>query len=325
MTELALDPDLVTAAARRLRGIAHRTPAVTSRTLNVRVSATVFCKCENLQRTGSFKFRGAYNTLAALPEPVGRGGVCTVSSGNHAQAVALAAALLGIPATVLMPEDAPPAKLAAVRGYGAEVLSYDRQAMPQWQAGEQLAAERGLPFISSHDDPLISAGAGTAVTELLEDAGAVDMLIGPVGGGGGMAGYATALRAQHPDTELIAAEPASSGLLAASLAAQARLERPVPATIADGLQLTRLGALPFTVLTATVDRVVAVSEEQILFAMVFAFERLKLVLEPSGAISLAALLFGNLDTAGRRIGLVLSGGNIATSTFAALLNQQQVT
>lgn len=315
---MRLDSRLIDEAAARLANVVNRTPVLRSRSLDGLTGARVMCKAENLQRTGSFKFRGAYNALASLPEEVRRRGVCTVSSGNHAQAVALAAALLGAPAVVLMPEDAPPGKTAAVRGYGAEVVTYDRSTMPQWQAGEQLQAERGLAFISSHDDPLISAGAGTAVVELLDDSGQVDLLLAPVGGGGGMAGYATALRARHPRARIVAVEPASSGLLAASLDAGVRVDRPVPRTIADGLQLTRLGALPFAVMNELVDEVVGVSEAEIVSAMTFLFERMKLVVEPSGAVALAAVLAGKVAAAGQRVGVVLSGGNTTPAALASL-------
>ena len=305
-----------------LHGVANRTPVLTSRALDAMTGAMVLCKAENFQRTGTFKFRGAYNAIAALPVEERRRGVCTVSSGNHAQAVALAAQLHGVPAVVVMPSDAPTIKRAAVEGYGAEIVTYDRWAMPQWQAGEQLQQERGLPFISSHDDPLISAGAGTAMLELLDDAGPVDVLVSPVGGGGGLAGYATVLRSRHPAARILAVEPTASGLLAASLAAGQRIERPVPRTIADGLQLTRIGELPLRVLKDMVDEVVGVTDEQIVRAMQFGFERMKVVLEPSGAAALAAVLTRGSLVAGQRVAVVLSGGNIGVEAFSAILNGQ---
>lgn len=319
MIDTRLCFDDVIRAAGVLQGVAHRTPVLTSRTLDAAVGQQVFLKTENLQRSGTFKFRGAYHAMARLGPAAIRRGVCTVSSGNHAQAVALAASLLGVPAVVLMPDDAPAAKEAAVRGYGADVVLYDRQSMPQWQAGELLQQERGLPFISSHDHPDISAGAGTAAIELLDDAGPLDVLVAPVGGGGGMAGYATVMRARCPDAEVIAVEPGTSGLLAASLAAGERVERSVPATIADGMALTRIGELPFAVLRERVDRVVGVTDDEIRQAMTFLFERLKLVVEPSGAAALAAVLSGAVAPAGRRIGVVVSGGNVGAAAFSALL------
>lgn len=315
----ALEIGLIEDAERRLAGVVNRTPVVRSRTFDQECGAQVLVKAENFQRTGSFKFRGAYNTLAALPEATRTRGVCTVSSGNHAQALALAARLLGVPAVVLMPEDAPPLKLAAVRGYGAEVVTYDRSSMPQWQAGEHLQQERGLPFVSSHDDPLISAGAGTAVLELLEEVGDLDVLLAPVGGGGGMAGYSSAMRARQPHARVVAVEPTVSGLLEATLAAGRRVDRPVPATIADGLMLTRIGAVPFEVMKETVDEVVQVTEAEITRAMRFLFERMKLVVEPSGAVAFAALLAGGLDVTRQKVGVVLSGGNVTPATLARLI------
>jgi threonine dehydratase len=218
-----------------------------------------------------------------------------------------------------MPDDAPETKTAAVKAYGAEVVTYDRFAMPQWQAGEQLQRERGLAFVNSHDDPLISAGAGTAVVELLDDAGPLDLLLAPVGGGGGLAGYATVIKARHPDAQVVAVEPSASGLLAASLEAGRRIDRPVPMTIADGMQLTRIGALPFDVLSGTVDAVVGVTDEEIVAAMRFLFERLKLVVEPSEAAAFAALLAGKVDAEHRRVGVILSGGNISPRRFGELV------
>ena len=320
MSALALTE--VTHAAAVLDGVAHRTPVLTCVALDLATGASVLCKAENFQRTGSFKFRGAYNAIAALSPEARRHGVCTVSSGNHAQAVALAARLHDAPAVVAMPTDAPEVKRAAVEAYGAEIVTYDRWAMPQWQAGEQIQHERGLPFISSHDDPLISAGAGTAMVELLGDAGPVDVLVAAVGGGGGLAGYATVLREHHSAARIVAAEPAGRGLLAESLAAGERLERPVPATIADGLQLTRIGALPLRILRSTVDHVVGVTDEQIIDAMRFAFHRMKVVLEPSGATALAAVLTGSVAAPGQRVAVILTGGNVGAATFCQLLHDR---
>lgn len=311
--------ELVREAEQRLRGVVHRTPVLTSRTLDDAADATVLCKAENLQRSGTFKFRGAYNVLASMDPDERARGVCTVSSGNHAQALALAAALLDVPAIVLMPSDAPDSKVAAVRGYGAELVTYDRAAMPQWEAGERLQAERGLPFVSSHDDVRLSAGAGTAALELLHDAGELDVLLAPVGGGGGMAGYATVLHELQPAARVVAVEPASSGLLAASLAAGRRVDRPVPQTIADGLQLTRIGEVPFTVMSELVDEVVPVTDDEVVAAMAFLFERLKTVVEPSGAVALAAVLAGKVDAPGARVGVVLSGGNVSSRRFCDLV------
>ncbi len=318
MTNFGLDD--VRRAAERLRGVAHRTPVHSSRTLDELAGGTVRLKCENFQRGGAFKFRGAYNAMSCLTESDRRRGVCAVSSGNHAQAVAIAARLLNAPAVILMPEDAPSAKLDATRQYGAEIVLYDRYSTPQWKAGERLRAERGLTFISSHDHPLISAGAGTAALELIEDTGHVDVLVAPVGGGGGMAGYATAVDALCPDATVIAAEPLASGLLSRSIAAGERVTIDVPHTIADGQQLTQLGAFSFAVLQRHVDEVVAVDDDAIIDAMRFVFDRLKLVTEPSGVIGIAALLSGQVRLEGRCAGVIVTGGNVGAQRFAELVS-----
>ncbi len=316
-----IDIDDVRRAAATLAGVAHRTPVLTSRTLDARVGASLFLKCENFQRAGAFKFRGAYNLIASLDEQERSGGVCAVSSGNHAQAVALAARELGIPAVIAMPEDTPPAKLAATRDYGAEIVFFDRYRIAQHEARALLPAERNLPWVSSHDDPRICAGAGTAMLELVEDAGPFDVVVAPVGGGGGLAGYATVGAALCPGIRVVAAEPAASRLASRSLAAGRRVEVPIPRTIADGQQLGVLGRFPFEVMARLVDEAVAVSDGEIVEAMAFLFDRMKLVVEPSGAIALAAVLAGKLDVAGRRVGVIVSGGNVGTDRFCALLGR----
>jgi threonine dehydratase len=242
-----------------------------------------------------------------------------VSSGNHAQALALAARELGAPAVIAMPEDAPAVKVEATRGYGAEIVTFDRYAMAQHEAGERLRRERRLAFISSHDDPLIAAGAGTAVLELLYDVGSLDVLVAPIGGGGGMAGYATVAKALVPSVHIVGVEPAASRLASQSLAAGRRVEIETPRTIADGQQLRVLGRFTFDVLRALVDDVAAVEDAEIVRAMTFIFEHLKVVAEPSGAIALAAVLSGKVDVAGRRVGVIVSGGNIGAAQFAALV------
>jgi threonine dehydratase len=306
-------------AARVLEGVVHRTPVLTSQVLDERVGASVFLKCENLQRTGSFKFRGAYNKVSALPAPERERGVCTVSSGNHAQALALVAGEFGIPAAILMPLDAPAAKLEATRAYGAEVVQYDRYSMPQAEAGRRFQAERGLAFVSAHDDPLISAGAGTAALELFEDAGPIDVLVSPIGGGGGISGHATVAKALGDGITVVGAEPAAGGGTKRSLEAGHRVSIDVPNTIADGLQLTSPGVYPFEVMRRRVDDIVLVDDAEIVRAMRLLFEQLKIVAEPSGAIALAALLAGKLDVSGRRVGVMITGGNIGTDRFASLV------
>jgi threonine dehydratase len=307
--------DDVRAAARGLVGIAHRTPVVTSRTLDGRVGATVFLKPENLQRGGAFKIRGAFNKISSLPEG---SDVVAYSSGNHAQAVAIAAGLRGVRAVILMPEDAPRAKVEATRGYGAEIVVYDRYTQDRDALGEALAAERGLALVKPYDDPLVMAGAGTAALELIEDAGPLDTLVVPVGGGGLIAGSATIAKALGVG-RVIGVEPATGDDTKRSLAAGERVRIDVPRTIADGLQAGEPGLLTFEVVSRLVDEIVTVTDDEIVEAMRFAFERVKLVLEPSGAAGIAALLSGAV-TSGGRVGVVLSGGNVGADRFAELLS-----
>lgn len=313
----------VQAAAARLDGVAHRTPVLTSRTLDEATGARVLLKAENLQRTGAFKFRGAYNRIASLEEHESAGGVVTWSSGNHAQAVALAARLLGTHATIVMPHDAPPAKVAATRGYGAEVVRYDRYTEDREAIGRKLAAERRLAMVHPYEDPLVMAGQGTVALELLEDAGPLDVLLVCVGGGGLIAGCATAAAALSPGTRVIGVEPAAGDDTRRSLQAGERVSIPMPRTIADGQQLDIPGERTFSVVRRLVADVVLASDEELLDAMVFAFDRLKMVLEPSGACALAALLAGHVPAvAGLRVGVTLSGGNMGLERFFALLGSR---
>jgi threonine dehydratase len=304
-----IGPDDVRAAARVLDGVATRTPTITSRTLGEHV----VLKPENLQRAGAFKFRGAYNKIAALPKGTP---VLAFSSGNHAQAVALAARLLGSAATILMPEDAPASKVAATRGYGAEVITYDRYSEDREALGEALAAERGLELVRPYDDALVMAGAGTAALELIEDAGPFDTLVTPVGGGGLIAGTATIGR-DLGVTRIVGVEPEAGNDWQQSFARGERVTIDVPRTIADGLQTNAPGKLTWGVGSRLVDEIVTVTDAQIVEAMRFAFERLKLVVEPSGAVGIAALQQGLVS--GRRIGVILSGGNVDAVRFAELL------
>jgi threo-3-hydroxy-L-aspartate ammonia-lyase len=299
----------VRAAASVLAGVAHRTPVFTSRTLGEHI----VLKPESLQRSGSFKFRGAYNKVSSLERGTP---VVAFSSGNHAQAVALAASLLGSPATILMPTDAPESKLAATRGYGAEVVTYDRYSADREAIGAALAAERGAELVRPYDDPLIMAGAGTAALELLEDAPGLDTLVVPVGGGGLISGSATAAKALGV-SRVVGVEPAAGNDWVRSFAAGHPVAIDVPRTIADGLQTTRPGDLTWEVASRRVDEIVTVTDEQIVEAMRFAFERLKLAIEPSGAVGIAALRAGLV--AGTRIGVIVSGGNVGAGRFAALL------
>jgi threonine dehydratase len=306
-------------AARRLEGVANRTPVVRSRTLDGLVGAEVHVKAECFQRGGAFKFRGAYNKIASLPEAARRNGVVAYSSGNHAQAVAIAARLLGTTATILMPEDAPPAKVDATRGYGAEIVRYDRWTERREEIGARLAAERGLELVRPYDDPLVMAGQGTTALELLEEAPELDVLVVPVGGGGLIAGCATAAKALRPSVVVVGVEPAAGDDTRRSLAAGKRVRIDVPRTIADGLQSDEPGELTFEVNRRLVDQIVTVTDAEILDAMAFLFDRMKVVTEPSGAVGVAALIAGRVDAGGGRVGVVVSGGNVGVARFAELL------
>jgi threonine dehydratase len=320
MAPMILSLDDVRAAAERLAGVAHRTPVLTSRTLDERTGATVFLKAESLQRGGAFKFRGAYNMISSLdPEERGRG-VVAYSSGNHAQAVSLASRLLGTTAMILMPADTPPAKLDATSGYGAEIVTYDRYTEDREALGSALAREHGLTLVPPYEHPLVMAGQGTAALELLEDVPDIDVLLAPVGGGGLIAGCATAAKALRPEIRVIGVEPAAGDDTRRSLEAGERVRIPVPRTIADGQQADIPGELTFAVNRELLDTIVTVSDPEILDAMAFLFDRMKLVTEPSGASAAAALLAGHVpETAGARIGVVISGGNVGAARFAELM------
>jgi threonine dehydratase len=315
-----LSLDDVRAAAERLSGVAHRTPVLTSRTLDERTGATVFLKAECLQRGGAFKFRGAFNMISSLDPGQRARGVVAYSSGNHAQAVSLAARLLDTSATIIMPADTPAAKLEATMGYGAEVVTYDRYSEDREALGAALSKERGLVLVPPYEHPLIMAGQGTAALELLEDVTDLDVLLAPVGGGGLIAGCATAAKALRPDIRVIGVEPAAGDDTRRSLEAGERIRIPVPRTIADGQQADIPGELTFAVNRQVVDMVVTASDGEIVDAMAFLFDRMKLVTEPSGASAAAALLAGHVpDTAGARVGIVISGGNVGVARFAELM------
>jgi threonine dehydratase len=310
--------DDVRSAAAALDGVAHRTPVLSSQTLDAATGATVFCKAECYQRGGAFKFRGAYSMISRVPPDERARGVAAYSSGNHAQAVAIAAAMLDAPAVILMPEDAPAAKLDATRGYGAEVVTYDRYSQDRDQLGRELAESRGLTLVPPYEHPLVMSGQGTAALELLEQAPSLDALLVPVGGGGLLAGCATAAKALAPDIEMIGVEPEQGDDTRRSLAAGERVRIPMPRTIADGQQVETPGELTFEVNRQLADSVELVSDGEIIDAMLFAFDRMKVVLEPSGACALAALLAGRVHLPGRRVGVVLSGGNVGAARFAEL-------
>jgi len=309
--------DDVRAAAERLDGVANRTPVFTSRTLDQRTDARVHVKAECFQRGGAFKFRGAYNAIAMLDAETRARGVLAYSSGNHAQAVAVAARLLGTTATIVMPEDSPAAKLEATSGYGAEIVMYDRYADDREEIGAQLAAGRGLALVKPYDDPVVMAGQGTVALELLVEVPELDLLVTPVGGGGLIAGCATVAKALHPEIRVAGVEPELGNDTARSLATGERVNIGVPRTIADGLQAAEPGELTFAVNRELVDEIVTVSDEEIVDAMGFLFDRLKIVVEPSGAVGIAALLNGRLR--GTSVGVVISGGNVGVQRFADLV------
>ncbi|WHT17531.1 pyridoxal-phosphate dependent enzyme [Crossiella sp. CA-258035] len=318
MTALPVTLADVREAAARLAGVAHRTPVLHSRQLDDLVGARVHLKCENFQRIGAFKFRGAYNAVSRLSEAQLRKGIAAYSSGNHAQAVALAARELGSSAVILVPADTPQSKKDATTGYGAELVTYDRYTGDRVAIGNKLAADRGLALIPPYEHPHVIAGQGTAALELLAEVDDLDTVLTPVGGGGLIAGSATAAKGLSPGIRVVGVEPEAGDDTRRSLLAGERVAVPVPRTIADGQAAEIPGELTFAINRRLVDEVVLVSDEEIRAAMRFAFERLKIVLEPSGATPLAALMTGKLPTGGR-VGAILSGGNISPERFAELI------
>jgi threonine dehydratase len=308
----------IRAAAARLDGVVHRTPVLTSATLDAECGGAVFLKAESFQRGGSFKFRGAYNRLSQLPAAERERGVVAYSSGNHGGAVALAARLLGIAAVIVVPSTGSAAKLAAIEGYGAELRRYDPATELREEVAASLAAERALTIVRPFDDYAVMAGQGTAGLELAQEVAGLDRVLAPVGGGGLIAGVATAVRGLQPSAEIIGVEPATAADTRASLRAGRRVSIGEPDTIADGLRAREPGQLTFPINARLLADVVTVPEEAIVDSMRFCFARLKIVIEPSGAVALAALRSGAVPATGRT-GVVLSGGNIAAADFAALL------
>ncbi|NBC17367.1 MAG: threo-3-hydroxy-L-aspartate ammonia-lyase [Bacteroidetes bacterium] len=302
--------DDVAAADRRLHGIVNRTPVMTSRTLNARTGASVVLKCENFQRTGAFKFRGAYNAMSRLSDDDQRRGVLTYSSGNHAQAVALAGQLLGIPTTIIMPNDAPAVKRAATEGYGATVIEYDRAETTREALARKIAEERELPIIPPYDHPHIIAGQGTTAKELFEDTDALDVLLVCCGGGGLLSGSALAAGALAPRCRVIGVEPARADDATRSFHSGTLHTVHNPDTIADGARTPYLGRYTFPLVLQHADDMVTVSENALRDAMRFLWERMKLVVEPTGALAVAALLSEAVEVQGRRVGAVISGGNV---------------
>jgi threonine dehydratase len=311
--------DDVLAARARISGAAHKTPVLTSRTADARVGASLFFKAENLQRGGAFKFRGAYNAIAALEASVRQNGVVAYSSGNHAQAVAYAARLQGVSATIVMPKDAPEMKVAATGGYGAEIVFYDRYTEDRTEISRRLAEERGAALIPPYDYPDVIAGQGTAALELIEEVGPIDMLVVPLGGGGLLAGCALSARALAPACTIVGVEPEAGNDGQQSLRKGEVVHIPVPKSIADGALTTHIGDHNFPILKDKVDDIVTVSDAQLVETVRFFAERMKLVVEPTGCLAAAAVLHGVVACAGKRVGIVLSGGNVDLKVLAALL------
>nr|WP_145547238.1 threo-3-hydroxy-L-aspartate ammonia-lyase [Variovorax boronicumulans] len=323
MNDLTLPTfDDVAAAARRIEGHAHRTPVMTSRTLNEAIGAEVFFKCENLQRMGAFKFRGGFNALSRFDAAQRRAGVVAFSSGNHAQAIALSARILGIPATIVMPNDAPAVKVAATKGYGATVVSYDRYTEDREQIGRDLAQKHGLTLIPPYDHPDVIAGQGTAAKELIEEVGPLDAFYAPLGGGGLLSGSALALRALSPSTLIVGVEPEAGNDGQQSFRSGKIVHIDVPKTIADGAQTQHLGNYTFGVIRRDVDDVQTASDAELVDAMAFAAARMKIVVEPTGCLGLAAVRREASALRGQRIGVLLSGGNVDLARLCELLGTQ---
>jgi threonine dehydratase len=319
---LAISYADIEAAAQRLRGVAHRTPVLTSRTANERTRAELFFKCENMQRMGAFKFRGAYNALAQFTPEQRKRGVLAFSSGNHAQAIALSARLLGMPAVIVMPQDAPKQKIEATRGYGAEVVLYDRYTEDREALSARIAGERGMTLIPPYDHPHVMAGQGTAAKELFEQVGSLDLLLVCVGGGGLISGCAVAARQLAPHCAVIGVEPAAGNDVQRSLRQGEIVHIEVPRTIADGAQTQHAGRLTFPVIKELVRDIATVSDAALIRTLRFFAERMKIVVEPTGCLAAAAALEGAVPVAGKRVGVIVSGGNIDLARYAQLLAQE---
>lgn len=317
-SNLAITFDDVLAAAEQLEGIVNTTPVISSRTLNDLTGRDVFLKCESFQRAGSFKFRGAYNAISRLDEDARKRGVVAYSSGNHAQGVAISAKLLGVPAVIVMPDDAPRVKQDATRGYGAEIVFFDRQQVDGADYQHEVAAERGMVVIPPYDNPFIMAGQGTAALELLRAVPDIDTLVVPIGGGGLIAGCAVAADGVDPAIRVFGVETVGADDTKLSLAKGERVVIPPPPTIADGTRSQTPGELTFPVMQALLDDVLVVDDEQVLDALRFAITRMKLVIEPSAAVPVAAVMEGLLPDDSRRVGVIISGGNIDPSLLGKL-------
>jgi threonine dehydratase len=310
----------IAAAAERLAGVAHRTPALTSRSTDIRTGATVFFKCENLQRMGAFKFRGAYNALANLSADRRRAGVVAYSSGNHAQAVALAGQLLNIKTVIVMPADAPAVKLSATRGYGAQVVTYDRATQTREAIAQTLAERDGLTMIPPFDHIDVIAGQGTAAKELIDDVGPLDYLLVPCGGGGLLSGCAIAANHLSPGVEVLGVEPAAGDDVTRSFQTGVLQSVHNPDTIADGARTPSAGAITFPLMLHHVRGMLTVTDEELLRATLWLWERLKVVVEPTGALGAAALFEEKIAAKGKRVGVILSGGNVDIKSLARALS-----
>jgi threonine dehydratase len=309
----------VQAAAQTLKGVANRTPVLTSRTINELTGYQVYFKCENFQRVGAFKFRGAYNALSRLSDAAKAGGVVTHSSGNHAQGVALAAKLLGIKAVIAMPADAPASKLAATVGYGAEIVLYNRHTEDRAEVSARLERERGLTLIHPYDNVQVMAGQGTTALELLEDVPELDVLVSPIGGGGLLSGCATAAKGLKPEIEIFGVETETSNDWHLSFQANERVKIPPTDTIADGMRTQQPGELTWPVIRANVAGILLVSDAQVIEAMRFLLFRLKILVEPTGAVAPAAVLQRLVGPPGRQVGVIISGGNVDAGVLAQLI------
>ncbi|BEP69915.1 MULTISPECIES: threo-3-hydroxy-L-aspartate ammonia-lyase [unclassified Variovorax] len=311
--------DDVIAAAARLEGHAHRTPVLQSTTANERWGAQFFFKCENFQRMGAFKFRGAFNALSKFDAAQRQGGVIAFSSGNHAQAIALSARLLSMPAVIVMPKDAPAAKVAATKGYGAEVVMYDRFTEDREALTKRLAQERGMTMIPPYDHPDVLTGQGTAVKELIEETGPLDHLFVCLGGGGLLSGSALSARALSPACKVYGVEPEAGNDGQQSLRAGKIVHIETPKTIADGAQTQHLGEYTFGIIQRDVDDIFTVTDEQLVEAMRFFAERMKMVVEPTGCLAFAGAIAAAKTIEGQRVGIVISGGNVDLSRYASLI------
>jgi threonine dehydratase len=312
----------VCTAAARLNGIANHTPVMTSRTLNALTGREVFFKCENFQRGGAFKFRGAYNRLAQLSDAEKKRGVVAFSSGNHAQGVALAAKLLNIPATIVMPNDAPPVKLQATRGYGAQVIVYDRLTGNREAIARQLAEERGMTLVPPFNDPHIIAGQGTAALELVDQVPDLDAIVAPVGGGGLISGCAIAAKGMRPSIEIIGVEAIGADDAKQSLARGEIVHIAPPDTIADGIRTQAIGTLTFAIMRELVSDIVLVSDEEIIAALRFVIPRMKMIVEPTGAVPIAAVMQNRIPANLKRVGVIVSGGNISGELLGVIGQDQ---